>query len=163
MLCEGIQPCKGNLLMLNQSKTCLFSCASPVPKWYCTAGACNRLGRQDGQFILHKSSLDFIMDRDWRSFSSSPFPTACDPIEPFVLISLGCRSAQWWQALFWDNRVFQGVSLAYFNQIIKDNYHGTLRLPFSSLLRCWVYLMRWNLQDLEDDCSYYKGKSSMPA
>ena len=79
----------------------------------------------------------FIMDRMGRKkFLQLPLSYSLWPYwKPFVSISLGCRSAQWvWQVLFWANRVFQGVSLSYFNQIIKDNYHGTLRLPFSF---CW--------------------------
>lgn len=60
---EGIQPCKGNLLMLNQSNIYF-----PVLLQYLNGTALQELviywGRQDGRlYYTKKYPSDFIMDR----------------------------------------------------------------------------------------------------
>lgn len=61
-----------------------------------------------------------------------PFLSGLDPIKAFAVhfpwdadVPSGC------DRYYFELMEFSGSLLAYFDQSIKDNYHGTLRLPFS--------------------------------
>lgn len=57
----------------------------------------------------------------------------CQPCcKPLVFIYLRWRYACWaWQTWVWVNGFFREDSLLYFGQIIRGDYHTTLRLPSS--------------------------------